>query len=135
MAPDPAAQRTHRTEIQLRFADTDALGHVNNVSFAVFAEVARLDFVRTIEQQGGSIILAHLAMDLRRQVHFGADVHVESWAERMGNTSLTLRQDVVADGAVAAEIRSVVVWFDYETQQPRPWPDSWREALAPYLAS
>ena len=36
--------KVHRTDIQVRFGDTDALGHVNNASFAAYAELARLDF-------------------------------------------------------------------------------------------
>ena len=30
----------HRTPVQMRFADTDALGHVNNGSFVLYAEIA-----------------------------------------------------------------------------------------------
>ena len=37
----------HRTDIQMRFGDTDALGHVNNASYASYAEVARLEALLT----------------------------------------------------------------------------------------
>lgn len=125
--------RVHRTDIQLRFGDTDALGHVNNASFAVYAETARLEFLRTLGEAVRSLILAHLAMDFRRQVELEDRVHVDTWVERIGNSSLTLLQHILANDLVAAEVRSVVVCFDYETQRPRPWPDAVRHALQPYV--
>ena len=66
----PAAG-AHRTPIQVRFADTDAQGHLNNGSFAIYAETARLAFFRDLGSAVGSLILAHLAIDFRRQVRFG----------------------------------------------------------------
>lgn len=132
--PDLATPpRAHRVAIQLRFADTDALGHVNNGSFTVYAETGRLEFLRALGTDVRALILAHLAVDFRRQVRFGAAVAVETWVERVGTTSVTLCQAVRADGLVAAEVRSVVVCFDYAAQRPTPWPDDARRALAAYV--
>ena len=121
----------HRTDIQVRFADTDALGHLNNTSFALYAEQARLDFLReaTGEPRGG-FILAHIALDFRRQVRYGDGVHVLTWVERVGTTSVTLAQRVVANGGTAADVRSVVVRFDYAAQRPTPFDGAAREWLA-----
>ena len=120
----------HRTDIQVRFADTDALGHLNNTSYALYAEQARLDFLAegTGERRGG-FILAHIALDFRRQVRFGDDVHVLTWVEKIGTTSLAMRQDIVACGGVAVEVRSVIVRFDYERQTPIPFDDTVRAWL------
>jgi acyl-CoA thioester hydrolase len=109
----------HRTEIQVRFADTDALGHLNNTSYALYAEQARLEFLRaaTSERPEG-FILAHIALDFRRQTRFGDAVHVLTWVAEVGSTSVTLAQQVISADAVAADIRSVIVRFDYGTQRP-----------------
>ena len=132
--PDPATPpRAHRVDVQMRFADTDALGHVNNGSFTVYAETGRLEFLRALGTEVRALILAHLAVDFRRQVRFGEPVAVDTWVERVGTTSVTLRQAVLASGRVAAEVRSVVVCFDYAAQRPTPWPDATRAALAAYV--
>jgi acyl-CoA thioester hydrolase len=123
----------HRTPIQIRFGDTDALGHVNNASFAAYAELGRLDFLGRLGGFIGSIILANLSIDFRRQVRFTEEVYVETSIAAIGRSSATLRQVVWAGGERAAEISSVVVHFDYETHASRPLPDSMREALAPFL--
>jgi acyl-CoA thioester hydrolase len=124
----------HRTEIQMRFSDTDALGHVNNGSFALYAETARIDFLRLIESGVRSLILAHLSIDFRRQVKFGDTVQVDTAVERIGRSSVTLRQAVLANGEVAAEVGSVVVLFDYATQRPVALPPTAREQLERFLA-
>ena len=123
------AAGVHRVPIQMRFADTDALGHVNNGSYIVYAETGRLEFLRIIGSAVRSLILAHVAVDFRRQVLFGASVVVDTWVERVGTTSVSLRQVVRADGEVAAEVSSVVVSFDYDAQRPTPWSAESRALL------
>ena len=80
-----------------------------------------------------NLILARLELDFRQQLQPDASATLESWVERFGNTSLTLRQRLVVDGQSACDMRSVIVFFDYETNQPTRVSDAVREALAEYL--
>ena len=129
--PIPAS--AHRIDIQMRFSDTDALGHLNNGSYAIYAETARLQFLSMLGDTRRSLILAHLALDFRSQVRFGEPVHVRSWIEKIGTTSITMRHVVVASDVPAAEVLAVVVSFDYDTQRPRPWTPDQRQAMAPFV--
>jgi acyl-CoA thioester hydrolase len=124
----------HRTDIQMRFGDTDALGHVNNASFASYAEVARLAFLRCLGATVRSLILASLYIDYRRQVSFDETVHVETWVERMGTSSVTIAQTIFANGQRAADVRSAVVHFDYATGRSQALTEEMRGQLAPWLA-
>ena len=133
MADVQEKRRVHRAEVQMRFADTDALGHVNNTSFVLYAETGRIEFLRSLGEAARSLILAHLSLDFRRQVVFGETIAVETWVERVGQTSVTMRQAVLASGKLAAEVRSVVVFFDYDAQRPRPWTPELREALGAHV--
>lgn len=128
------SHRIHRTTIQMRFSDTDALGHLNNGAYAVYAEVARLEFLGLLADARRSLILARLEVDFRRQVRFGEAIEVTTWIERVGTTSVTMRHEVLADGTMAAEVRAVVVSFDYDAQRPKPWTDAQRTALQPYVS-
>lgn len=130
----PAPSHVHRTPIQMRFADTDALGHINNGSFILYAETARLEFLQALGSPVRALILAHLDVDFRRQVVFGEPIVVDSWIERIGTTSVTMRHDVRAGDAVAAQVRGVVVHFDYAAQRPQPWTDAMRSSLQGYLS-
>lgn len=120
----------HRIEIQVRFADTDAVGHINNASYATWSELARLRFLEESGNAPVSFILAHLAIDFRRQVDYTDTVHVESRISAIGNTSFTMAQVVYANGAVAAEVKSVIVSFDYQAQRSIPIPAAFRAWLA-----
>jgi acyl-CoA thioester hydrolase len=135
MADDERTGRVHRVDIQMRFADTDALGHVNNGSFVLYAETGRLEFLRVLGGAVRSLILAHLAIDFRRQVVYGESMAIETWVERVGTTSVTLLQTIRASGAIAADVRSVVVYFDYVSQRPQPWPAELRTVLEAYSSS
>ncbi len=130
-----ATTAVHRTAIQMRFSDTDALGHINNGSFAIYAETARLALVRELGDAFQSLILAHLSIDFRRQVMFGEPVEVDTEVVKLGTTSITMRQVVRAAGEPAAEVQSVVVLFDYATQRPQPLSPDARARLAPYMAT
>ena len=118
-----------RTPIQLRFADSDALGHVNNATLATYVETGRLDFFAPFDGFVNSLILAHLSLDYRRQVRLHQRVEVHTSLERVGTSSVALRQLVLADGEVAVEARCVVVHFDYAAQQPAPVPEHVRRQL------
>ncbi len=130
----------HVTEIQVRFGDTDALGHVNNAVFATYAETARIEFFREVAGmysrpgETGGFILARLAIDFRSQVRLGQKVEVVTRLERLGNSSLTVAQQVLADGILAADIEAVAVSFDYVLQKPVPLTDELRRIGARLLA-
>lgn len=127
------SQQAHRTDIQVRFGDTDALGHVNNASFAAYAELARLDFLKRFGGSVRSLILASLHIDFRRQVTFTDEVYVETMVEKIGTSSVTLAQTVFASGQRAADIRSAVVYFDYAGNKSRPLTEEMRAAVIPFL--
>jgi acyl-CoA thioester hydrolase len=123
-----------RTDIQPRFADTDALGHLNNTAYALYVEQARLELFALLGATPRTLILANLAIDFRRQVDYSERVHVLTWVERIGNSSVGLRQNVYAEDELAAETRSVVVHFDYEANRSKPLDEGMRRALSRYLA-
>lgn len=119
----------HTMQIQVRFNDTDALGHVNNAAFAHYAELGRLYFLRGYSLDPSRLILARLEIDFRRQVAFTDDVDVHTAVERIGTSSIHMAQTIHAQEQVAAEVKSVVVHFDYEAGKPAPLTDAMREKL------
>jgi acyl-CoA thioester hydrolase len=124
---------THRTDIQMRFGDTDALGHINNASFASYAELGRLDFLSKLGGSVRSLILASLYIDFRRQVNLGDRLYVESWVSKLGRTSVTLEQAIHANDEKAADVKSVVVHFDYTTNKSKELSAEIRAVLAQYV--
>lgn len=120
---------TYRTDIQVRFNDTDMLGHLNNTAYALYVEQARVMFFHALGMEKITLILAHISLDFRKQVTFGDSVHVETKVEKVGNSSVTLTQNIFANDALAVETTSVVVLFDYAAQKPKKIPDDLRRGL------
>jgi acyl-CoA thioester hydrolase len=123
----------HRTTLQVRFADTDAFGHVNNAVFATYAELARIRYLLDVLRAGATfdelpLILARLAIDFRSPILFDQEVTVASRVDRVGRSSFTMRHEMTAgpDGRVVAEVDSVLVTYDYANARPMPVPDAWR---------
>lgn len=119
--------------IQVRFADTDALGHLNNAAYAHYAELGRLQFLADEGLAVGGLILAHLSLDFRRQVRYGQRVELRTAVVALGTSSVRLRQRLLADGEVAADIGSVVVNFDYARGRAAPLPAAMRTRLEAYV--
>ncbi len=128
-------QTPYRTDIQVRFADTDALGHLNNTAYSFYAEHARLEFFSDLGAEVAGLILARIALDFRRQVRFREAVYVLTKVERVGNSSVTLAQEVYAEGKLAADVSSVVVLFDYEAGRSKRIPGELRGRLEAHLSS
>jgi acyl-CoA thioester hydrolase len=123
----------HQTDLQMRFADTDALGHVNNVAYAAYAETGRVEFLHRLGKSVTSLILASITIDYRRQVQYGDRIRIDTWVEKLGRTSITLAQTLFANDRPSAEMRSVVVHFDYGSNKPMELTDDIRGQLEPFL--
>lgn len=147
------APLVHATPVPVRFADTDRFGHVNNAAFATYVETARIALITSLGYPLGGMILAHLAIDYRRELHVGDPLVVLSRVESIGRTSIRLvhalvrpedarlahgpGHDVLVDEAPTgdriADVASVIVAFDYAASRSVPVPASLRARLAPYV--
>lgn len=126
--------RTTHTTIQKRFSDIDPFQHVNNVSQQMYFDVGKVEFY---EQALGAevllgdlrIITASTTTNYLGQVRLHDQVSVTTTCERIGSKSLTLFQQLLCDGEVRSESRSVMVAYDFAQQLSLPVPDAWRERL------
>jgi len=133
----------HIHPIQVRFADTDALGHINNASYVLYIESARVGFLVDIGLEVTSLVLARLEIDFRLQAKFDAHASftnpangmvVESQVEKVGNTSIKLIQRILWKQEIAAEVKTVVVNFDYSIGAPASVSAESRKLLEGYMA-
>lgn len=151
----PADARVHVTPVPVRFGDTDRFGHVNNAAYATYVETARIALITSLGYPLGGMILAHLAIDYRRQLHVGDPLVVLSRVGSVGRTSVRLNHALVrpADVALAhgpgfdlpladapsgdriADVASVIVAFDYAADRSVPVPASLRAGLAPFVGA
>lgn len=125
------------TDIQIRFADIDILGHVNNVNLQHYFDLGKADYYRNIlgldTVFGGNqfIITAATNTSYLAQTRHDERIYVETWIPEIGNKSMVIEQRLLSrdTGEVKAQSRSVMVAFDFVEQVTIPVLDQWRKAI------
>jgi acyl-CoA thioester hydrolase len=124
----------HEKQIEIRWRDQDAYGHVNNAVYLTYLEEVRDEWLeRTLGDAGDSwgYVTARVAIDFRRELTQDDDAIVARiWLTRIGTASVTTREEIVTvGGELAAEAEAVLVARDPETGRSRPLSDPERSAL------
>jgi len=124
----------HEKRVEIRWSDVDAYMHVNNAVYATYLEECRDEWVDAALGQLGDawdFVLARVAIDFRRELRLeDKEVVVSCVLERIGNSSLTLREQIrTREGELAAEAEAVVVARDRQRGRSRLLSDSEREAF------
>jgi acyl-CoA thioester hydrolase len=124
--------------IDVRYADVDLMGHVNNAKYLTFIEHARGDYFRKAcnwdwSKQG--MVLARTEIDFKKPVLLHHRPIVWIRTIRLGKTSFT-QQNIIAEagqpGIVYAEAISVLVHVDYASGRPLPIPEKIKTAIQQY---
>jgi len=122
--------------VQVRFRDIDALGHVNNAVYLNYCEQARLEYFRRLglARRAGNlpVILARAEVDFRHPTRLEQEVRVGGRIVRLGESSFIMEHRIEADGVLAAEVKAVLVSFDYQTARPAPIPAEMRTRIAQF---
>lgn len=117
-----------RTPVQVRYSDTDALGHISNEAYVSYFAIGRLDFFHAVERLNGILlpsVVARLEIDYLAECFYGDALEVITRCTRVGTKSLTTAYDLRANGRTVARGQVVSVAFDPATRRPAPLPSGW----------
>lgn len=124
-----------RVPMPVRWRDLDAFNHVNNSKYLSYLEEARLHWMIGLPGQGMdehvAPVVAAAQLNYRRPIAWPAQVVVELFVERLGNTSLTVGHRIVdaGDGSVLyCDGHVVMVWIDRDSGSAAALPAAVREA-------
>ena len=111
-------------EINTRWRDLDAFGHVNNATFATYVEDARISMFKrwNLSQISGnrSVIAASLKLDFKQQLSHPSVIIVGQRISRMGTTSFDIQAAIYkkdAPNSPICETLLTCVCFDYDKQK------------------
>ena len=126
------------TAEKIRFQDVDRFDHVNNVTFAAYAESGRIEFLEHVapasvlgDARAGDAfwVIARLTIEFREQTHYPGEIRVGTGVLDLGRSSVTLGQGLFEGNRCVASAESVVVLFDGASHRSVPLPQAMRGAL------
>ena len=121
-------------KIQVRFADLDILGHVNNTIYLSYFEMARIHYFNELLGQKWDwhtlgIVLVKNEIEYIQSVLLYDEPEITLFTEQIGTKSFTFGYELNVNGKLYVKGRSVQVCFDAETKQTIPIPTQMLEAL------
>ena len=126
-----------RVPMAVRWRDLDAFNHVNNSKYLSYLEEARLHWMIGVPGKGlddhVAPVVAAAQLNYRRPIGWPAQVVMELFVERLGNTSLTIGHrivDATDAGVLYCDGHVVMVWIDRDSGAAAALPDPVREACS-----
>lgn len=126
-----------KTVIVPRVSETDALGHINNTTIAVWLEAGRTQLFRVFNPENDFLqwrmIVVSLEIDFRHELFFGADVEVRVAVKRVGRSSLELSEEIWQRETLCVSAKTTYVHVDPTTRKSSPIPPAARRILEKHM--
>jgi acyl-CoA thioester hydrolase len=136
------APRVFSMDMNVRFRDLDAMGHVNNAVFFTYFEQVRIRFFQEIfhilDPSDNIVILASITCNFLKAITLEKKLTVQMGVTAIGRKSFTLNYQIVDrldKTIVYATGESIQVWYDYGAEQTFEISQNQREKLTPFLSA
>ena len=121
-------------KIQIRYADLDALGHVNNSNYLTYFEIARVHYVNELlgkdwDWRNEGMILANSSLEFLKPLLIQHEAEVKISTLSVGTKSFELYYEISVDDVVFCSGKSVIVTFNSLRNETIPIPSVMREGL------
>ncbi|MBI5929196.1 MAG: acyl-CoA thioesterase [Chloroflexi bacterium] len=126
----------HSILMSVRFADLDALAHVNHATYLTYMEQARMSYAGDVWGWNGDmkklgIIVARVMVDYKAPLFLNQPVRVWTRCSRLGNKSFDLAYLIQREGekgpaSIIATGVTGMVAYDYASNKTIGFPTEWR---------
>lgn len=121
-------------KIQIRYADLDALGHVNNSNYLTYFEIARVHYFNELlgkdwDWRNKGMILANSSLEFLKPLLIQHEAEVKISTLSVGTKSFELYYEISVDEVVFCSGKSVIVAFNSLRNETIPIPSVMREGL------
>lgn len=128
----------HRTEVRVRYADTDQMGRVYNGKFFEYFEVGRTEMMRehnltykTIEANGYQMPVAEIHINYKSPAYYDEVLIIETRVEALPTVKVKIdhtifskeRNEIVAEGYIT------LVFINMSTKRPSRPPEFFMSAI------
>ncbi|MDI4233101.1 thioesterase family protein [Bradyrhizobium sp. 31Argb] len=127
----------YRLSDNVRFADLDPNGHVNNAVYASYFETGRVTLMKDpskgLVPDGLAWIMVRLDTHFRAELHWPGTIELGLGVVKFGRTSVTFDQVVFSQGRCVASAQAVTVLIDETTRKPVPLTDEVKANLKRWI--
>jgi acyl-CoA thioester hydrolase len=127
----------YRLTDNVRFADLDPNGHVNNAVYATYFETGRVTLVkdrsRGLIPDGSSWMMVRLDMHFRAELRWPGTIELGLGVARLGRTSVTFEQVVFSQGRCIASAQATTVFIDDRIRKPTPLSGAVIQNFQPWM--
>lgn len=123
--------------VRVRFCETDANGHVSQLSYLIYFEEARTDIMEAMQihfrwfDGDRTLVLARQWAEYLAPVYFPDRLIVKTTVVKVGTSSLRMAHVIVRSegGTPVCRGESVMVLVNSQTGRSTPWPEALRAAF------
>lgn len=125
------------TTIRPRYSENDAAGHINNTVFPVWFEDARRElfsiFDPKLTANPWNLLMVRNEINFKKEVTWVEDVHIHTYVKRIGNSSISLYEEMHQSGSLCATSEVTYVNVHPETRRPEKIKETVVEELNNHL--
>lgn len=116
----------HKTPIDVRYMDIDALNHVNNARYLNYLEESRLSYCRDVFMFDNNLkklgfVVANINIDFKLPIRFGDSITIYTRVTKIGSKSVVFDSSICIEkegmSTEAAFAKQVLVTIDTTTQK------------------
>ncbi len=126
----------YKTNIEMRFADLDMMGHVNNAIYFTYMEIGRTKYWKHAinwDWHTTGVVIGQASIDYITPIFLADKVSMYVRTSRIGTTSFDLEYLIVKEvngkEVTCSKGKTVCVAFDYQTKKPAAIPDKERNKM------
>jgi acyl-CoA thioester hydrolase len=125
-----------KTTVRVRYADTDAQGHVYFANYLVYFDIGTTDYIKAIGysyekllEEGYDFFTVEALCRYRGEAFFDDELQVGAKISNIGNTSFTFSLGLFRNGVLIADGHIVNVMIDQSSKKPVRVPEGFRKAV------
>ncbi len=134
----PKDQYSYKSEMRVRFGETDLQGVVFNANYLLYVDTAQMDYLRTIGvpyfdmlERGYDIVIVDASVQFLAPARFDEVLHVYARIHDIGNSSIRMDYEIyeAESERFVARSQTAYVIIDKESQKPVRVPSYIRRAV------
>ena len=131
---EPEGKDIFETTVEIRFADIDAMGHVNNAVYFSYFEQARMAYfkervARIWDWNEDGVIVARNEIDYIYPVFLNDRMNIRLWVEHVGSKSFSVCYRFGVGERLCASGKSVLVCFNHKNKATQVLPEAWKSVF------